>query len=375
MGYDIYLSPTLKDLREERDSIVQVLTKGSFGVKQSYSASENNLISSCCEDVAMSSVYIGVIGLRYGYCPVDPKRNPDQKSITRLEFEIARERNIPCFIFIKSDECILAKMSDRFKHENGDGALIDEFRADVSSGQIVRSAVFSTLQELREMVLDKVSDFRRYAEGTKSVLNPERTHPAELAKDVALIVPAGSDAELVSSIDALCTDRRFKLVPLAPELRDYLRQLDAQTKDCRAICWLLTPTAISAYESPPQVLGRALKIQRLRRGSCTAFLAEGASASGTAMAHRSSRRCVSSVRPRLTTHRATSTSTSTTPTCRSERRRRSGSAAGHDTETTSAESNPGRAEKRALKARFTRFLAAADRRCCIRRCVKARGLS
>ena len=211
------------------------------------------------------------------------------------------------------------------------------------------------------MVLDKVSDFRRYAEGTKSVLNPEHTHPAELAKDVALIVPAGSDAALVSSIDTLCTDRRFKLVRLSPELPDYLRQLDAQTKDCRAICWLLTPTAISAYESPPQVLGRALKIQRLRRGSCTAFLAEGASASGTAMAHRSSRRCVSSVRPRLTTHRATSTSTSTTPTCRSERRRRSGSAAGHDTETTSAESNPGRAEKRALKARFTRFLAAANK--------------
>jgi hypothetical protein len=162
MEFCIYLSSTLDDLREERAALMDVLSSAALGVKQSYSASEKDLVSSCWDDVAESAIYLGVIGLRYGYRPEDAVRNPDRKSITHLEFEAARRKSIPCFLFLKSENETLARHTDRFNKENEDGSLVSAFRDTLSSGSLIRTANFSSVQELREKVLSCVGMFQEH---------------------------------------------------------------------------------------------------------------------------------------------------------------------------------------------------------------------
>ena len=90
MNYSIYLSSTLNDLADEREAIRKALSDECV-VKHSYLAGEKDLVSSCLEDVGRCDAYFLVVGLRYGFIPPDSASNPDQLSITELEFRKAQE--------------------------------------------------------------------------------------------------------------------------------------------------------------------------------------------------------------------------------------------------------------------------------------------
>ncbi len=75
----LYLSSTLSDLQDERRAVRDVLS-GDYTVVESYEADPQPLWKSCVADVAKCEIYIGIVGLRYGFVP------PGQgKSITELE--------------------------------------------------------------------------------------------------------------------------------------------------------------------------------------------------------------------------------------------------------------------------------------------------
>lgn len=99
--YRVYLSSTLADLGEERKAVFDALTSRACAVKQSYGASEKDLIATCREDVAGCDVYVGIFGLRYGYQP--PGDNPDGKSITELELDEAEAKGLQRFLFVKDE--------------------------------------------------------------------------------------------------------------------------------------------------------------------------------------------------------------------------------------------------------------------------------
>jgi Domain of unknown function (DUF4062) len=75
MTFTLYLSSTLKNLEDERRAIQQALADQRV-VKHSYGASEGALVESCLEDVAACDLYIGILGLRYGYVPGGKFANP-----------------------------------------------------------------------------------------------------------------------------------------------------------------------------------------------------------------------------------------------------------------------------------------------------------
>ena len=154
--YTVYMSSTLDDLREERQAVKEALG-GRAVVKESYGASEQDLIASCMEDVASCDLYIGIIGLRYGYVPAF--KNPDGKSITELEYEAAGNR--PRLIFLKSPGAVAADRADAYNKENGGGELIKNFRDRLGSGKDLRPSLFSKPDELRFQVLKAFEDLTR----------------------------------------------------------------------------------------------------------------------------------------------------------------------------------------------------------------------
>ena len=84
----VYLSSTLNDLGPERQAVKEALG-GECTVVESYTADERRVRESCLADVEGCDLYIGIIGLRYGFIP------PGEKcSITELEYDKARERKI-----------------------------------------------------------------------------------------------------------------------------------------------------------------------------------------------------------------------------------------------------------------------------------------
>ncbi|HRH74327.1 DUF4062 domain-containing protein [Zoogloea sp.] len=144
----IYLSSTLKDLLPEREAVKQALS-GKAVVKESYDADENSVRESCLKDVEGSDVYVGLIGLRYGFSPPG-----ESKSITELEFDQAQKSKKRILLFAKSEQSIPAIHTDAFTKER-DPELIRSFRARLKAGtdDVPRPAVFDDPAGLKEKLL------------------------------------------------------------------------------------------------------------------------------------------------------------------------------------------------------------------------------
>ncbi len=144
----LYLSSTLSDLGDERRAVKEVLS-GDYTVVESYEADPRPLWQSCVADVASCTIYIGIVGLRYGFVP------PGQgKSITELEFDAALEKGLRCFVFVKDAAAVPVPLADLYTQEI-DPALIKAFRERLSSGanNIPRAALFTTADDLKVKVL------------------------------------------------------------------------------------------------------------------------------------------------------------------------------------------------------------------------------
>jgi len=82
------------------------------------------------EYVRQSDIYVGIMGVRYGWIP-DDIRNPEGFSIDELQYEVAREKNIPCLMFW---------MSDKHPVSRGD---IEQYEARYDRLQYFRQKVLS----------------------------------------------------------------------------------------------------------------------------------------------------------------------------------------------------------------------------------------
>lgn len=69
---------------------------------EDYVAQDTRPLEKCLEDVASSDIYVGIFGWRYGYIPTDNNKdnNPNNLSITELEYSEAKEKGIPCLVFL-----------------------------------------------------------------------------------------------------------------------------------------------------------------------------------------------------------------------------------------------------------------------------------
>lgn len=103
---NVMLSSTSRDLPVHRDQATEaILRSGMFPIiMETLTASVGDAISKSLGFVDDAEVYVGIFGMRYGYIPDDPRRNPNHISITEMEYRHAMKRSIPVLIFIMSDK-------------------------------------------------------------------------------------------------------------------------------------------------------------------------------------------------------------------------------------------------------------------------------
>ena len=139
----IYISSTYSDLSECREAVYRNLRSHRHDViaMEDYVASATRPLDKCLADVAECDIYVGIFALRYGYIPT--KDNPEQRSITELEFRKAAELRKPCLLFLLADDAHW-QIS---RIEQGAGAeRIKQLRQELSTDYTV--SFFKTCDEL-----------------------------------------------------------------------------------------------------------------------------------------------------------------------------------------------------------------------------------
>ena len=180
--FDVYLSSTKADLEEER-ALVTSIIQSEFNrtVKHSYSASDQPALESCLADVRSASLYLCIIGRRYGSCPTG-----HTKSYTHLEFEEACRTGKPIFVFLKAYDALYA---DDQRDPDGYCSAIEEFRR--IANETARPALFRSLDALRTALGVARSYMESSLPATLPPHPPADTVRRKLAEDkVFLALPA-----------------------------------------------------------------------------------------------------------------------------------------------------------------------------------------
>jgi hypothetical protein len=191
----IYVSSTFEDLREHREAVYTQLRKLRLDpvAMEDYVAGEARPLDQCLQDVADADVYVGLFAWRYGYVP--EKGNPNQLSITELEYRAALDHGKPLLIFLLSDTAPWPpKLMDSHVPGGDGGARIQKLREHLAKEHLVSS--FSSPAHLagdvsaavHRLLVETLSDARS---------------PAQPAGPVRAAGPLSSDAGPSMSLRSL----------------------------------------------------------------------------------------------------------------------------------------------------------------------------
>jgi hypothetical protein len=153
----IYLSSTYEDLKEHRKVVFQALRKGGYEVKamEEYVAGNRRPVEQCLADVRDADIYVGLFGFRYGYVPPEDHHNPQQLSMTELEFQQAKASEKPRLAFVaKPDAPFPPNLMDAITGKNNKGQAIERLRQSLLTECM--AAQFSTPDGLATEVLAAV---------------------------------------------------------------------------------------------------------------------------------------------------------------------------------------------------------------------------
>lgn len=190
----IYLSSTYDDLRTHRRVVAQALRQLGHDVvgMEDYVAESRRSVKKCCEDVAGSSMYVLIVAWRYGYVPTDSIENPDQVSITEMEYNTAQERGLPTLVFLVNPEAPWPyRATDAYSGENGRGLRVEEFRSKLASTSLV--SFFETEGDLARLAATSVSLDAR----TKTLQEMQMSHVVWKADEREPFMTGDDDSSFV----------------------------------------------------------------------------------------------------------------------------------------------------------------------------------
>jgi tetratricopeptide (TPR) repeat protein len=160
--YSIMLSSTYRELMGHREAVRQVmLGQGLLPLAMEADAAlpDHDLISASLAKVDEADAYVGLIGYRYGQVPASPNRNPENFSLTELEFRRAVQRGIPICMFIMHDDHPVPRSAvDQDRDTAGKlAALIvsaksDRIYAEFRSVDELRAQAVQSLVRLRQAI-------------------------------------------------------------------------------------------------------------------------------------------------------------------------------------------------------------------------------
>jgi uncharacterized protein DUF4062/squalene-hopene cyclase-like protein/prenyltransferase/squalene oxidase-like repeat protein len=101
----VFVSSTYEDLKDYRSKCIEVLEKlkQDLGIDwvgmENFGAEDSSPKDYCLSRVKDSGLYLGIFGMRYG--SVD---NDSGRSITELEYRMAKQRGLPCLIYLMDEQ-------------------------------------------------------------------------------------------------------------------------------------------------------------------------------------------------------------------------------------------------------------------------------
>lgn len=261
----VYLSSTLADLKAERE--IALKTIGQIGVvKTSYRAADTGAIATCTGDVRASHLYVGILGQRYGYIPPEAEGNPEQKSITELEYEACHTPGGPKIsrlIFTKSTEAgILPEHIDALSNLQT-ATQMKAFLARVNQDQT--AFPFKNPEEFRAEVWIRVREYAdRYHQANargRGIFGGDSKWKRQLAPLAVACVP-GTDEPQRAALAAFGTER-FVAFELSPDDPAYLATLDSGLARAQLAALLITPASLARITSSGGVQAVAAGIAML----------------------------------------------------------------------------------------------------------------
>jgi len=186
------VSSTFEDVVEHRKAAVEVLLRLDLfpiGMEFDSAKAGKNVIDSSFEFVDKAHVYVGIVSHRVGGVPCDATRNPDELSITELEYRRALERKIPVYMFLMSDEHAVKK--DGVEIVEANRVKLEALKDDATSRSICPR--FSSVEELRTLVLQSMAEFKLEQESAAvaeaATALQEYDEPAEVKAPDLLALP------------------------------------------------------------------------------------------------------------------------------------------------------------------------------------------
>ena len=180
MPSKVYISSTYEDLKEYREAVARILRKiadAKVIAMEDYVATDQRPLQKCLEDVSSSNIYVGIFAWRYGYRPNEPNdENPNNLSITELEYRKAKEKGIPCLIFLLDKEEWPLRFSDGTTQSGTTGDSINRLRNELKQNHSV--SFFENKDALASNVLAAVTQMNE-SEDTKRLITFLDEHPGK----------------------------------------------------------------------------------------------------------------------------------------------------------------------------------------------------
>ena len=152
----VMLSSTARDLPDHRKEVMDAcMRQGMFPkMMEHLPALDAEAISASLALVDEADIYVGVFAHRYGYVPKE--NNPQQISITEMEYNRAVERGIPRLIFLMHDDHPI-KAGDV---ERGESAVkLESLKHRLAAERVVN--FFESSADLRAHVINSLSQHRK----------------------------------------------------------------------------------------------------------------------------------------------------------------------------------------------------------------------
>lgn len=177
----VYLSSTFQDLRDHRAAVDRTLRKMGHDVigMEQYAAEGSRPVERCKRDVELSDAYVLILGWRYGYTPTHD--NPEERSITEIEFRHAVDRGKAVLAFLLDPETPWPpSLMDSASADTTAAERIGRLRSEVASEYL--AGIFSSPDDLASQVGAAVASFGLTKPLSEMVLNRTAVTAEEMGR-------------------------------------------------------------------------------------------------------------------------------------------------------------------------------------------------
>ncbi|MBU0611027.1 MAG: DUF4062 domain-containing protein [Armatimonadetes bacterium] len=176
----IYVSSTYRDLTEYRQAVAAVIRRlGHRAVAmEDYGATDLRPLAKCLQDVAGCDLFVGLLGLRYGYVPDDAEAQG--RSITEMEYREACARGVPVLMFLLGESAAPEGCEEpqrSLRDELCRDRVVDFFSSPEEAAVKVSTAIAGHMHARMTDELERI-----YREAQEATAEQERQQQAEMER-------------------------------------------------------------------------------------------------------------------------------------------------------------------------------------------------